>query len=256
LKVSSVTKGFFDPNEHKAVTKNTISRDLVFPKKGDFLMTRANTKEKVGAISIVYEDYNDVFLSDKIWNVKIKKDETIPIYLKMIFNHKAFRTKFVRKVASPSGSMVNISQTKFLDYLFPNAPIGKQSNFEKIYNNYFYQRDQFLKSKELIEELFKSLIYKTFHPENKEVDEIGNLINDEFLINDFFETIDKSDFQSLEQYDIELEKLRKVLIRTQKERKEDEQFSKGIIQILNSKKVQLRINREYKNEQLDEATKA
>jgi len=91
LKVSSVTKGFFDPNEHKAVPKNTISKDIILPKKEDFLMTRANTKEKVGAISIVYEDYNDIFLSDKIWNVKIKKDETIPIYLKMIFSHKGFR---------------------------------------------------------------------------------------------------------------------------------------------------------------------
>jgi len=152
--------------------------------------------------------------------------------------------------------MVNISQTKFLDYLFPNAPIDEQLKFEKIYNNYFHQREQFFKSKELIEEFFQSLIYKTFHPEKEEVDEIKNLINDEFLIREFFETIDKSDFQSLEQYDIELERLRKILIHTQKKCEQDEQFSNGIIQILNNKKIQLRINREFKNELLDEATKA
>lgn len=260
LKISSVTTGFFDPSEHKAIPKLQKSKDLVFPEAGDFLMTRANTKDKVGAIAIIYEDYDDVFLSDKIWKVDIKKDKTIPIYLKMVFGHEGFRKKFVRQVASPSGSMVNISQRKFLSYYFPNPSMNMQLMFKSTYDKYLHQREQLHKSKELIEELFQSLIHQTFSPQKDKTDEIEQLINDDFLIRDFFETIDKSDFQSLEQYDIELKRLRKVLKRTQErkdeEHKKNKRFEKGIIQVLDGKKVQLRINQDYINEQLDEATAA
>ncbi|END17807.1 type I restriction modification DNA specificity domain protein, partial [Escherichia coli P0301867.8] len=66
LKISSVTSGIFKPEENKMVDSETIlaSKKLIFPKKGDLLFSRANTRELVAAICMVHQDYDNLFLPD------------------------------------------------------------------------------------------------------------------------------------------------------------------------------------------------
>ncbi|MEI8007432.1 MAG: hypothetical protein WCI48_14595 [Bacteroidota bacterium] len=65
LKVSAVTWGVFNPNEFKVVNKKDIRGEIIHPRKGDLLFSRANTKELVGATCIVDADYPHLFLPDK-----------------------------------------------------------------------------------------------------------------------------------------------------------------------------------------------
>lgn len=65
LKISAVTSGTFKPNEIKVVPNETIKdKNLIFPKKGDLLFSRANTRELVAATCIVDKDYDSIFLPD------------------------------------------------------------------------------------------------------------------------------------------------------------------------------------------------
>lgn len=80
LKISSVTSGIFKPEENKVVDCETIpaSKKLIFPKKGDLLFSRANTRELVAAICMVHQDYDNLFLPDKLWSIKLNHELLLP----------------------------------------------------------------------------------------------------------------------------------------------------------------------------------
>ena len=71
LKISAVTKGTFNPLEFKVVNPTHITKKLRFVKRGDFLLSRANTVELVAACCIVPQDYDQLFLPDKLWSLTL-----------------------------------------------------------------------------------------------------------------------------------------------------------------------------------------
>ncbi|EAU0857680.1 restriction endonuclease subunit S, partial [Salmonella enterica] len=91
LKISSVTSGIFKPEENKVVDCKTIpaSKKLIRPKKGDLLFSRANTRELVAAICMVHQDYDNLFLPDKLWSIKLNHELLLPeFFLILIQNEK------------------------------------------------------------------------------------------------------------------------------------------------------------------------
>ena len=64
LKISSVTSGKFLPEENKLINPDIVGeRKLLFPRKGDLLFSRANTRELVAATVVVDQNYDHVFSS-------------------------------------------------------------------------------------------------------------------------------------------------------------------------------------------------
>lgn len=165
LKVSAVTAGFFRPDEHKAINKSQIDRPLVHPLKNNILYSRANTRELVGAICIVDDDYEDLFLPDKLWKINLDLNKVQPYYFKYVLNNPGFRKSMARRATGTSGSMVNISQSKFQNHLFPNPPILLQQKFNHI-ADFISQREKQLKnSLKTLETLFQSLLQQAFRGE-------------------------------------------------------------------------------------------
>ncbi|MBK8139470.1 MAG: hypothetical protein IPK52_27280 [Chloroflexi bacterium] len=71
LKVSAVTYGNFNPLAHKTVTSEDEIRRLQAPVCGDtVLVSRANTRELVGASAYVSDDHPGLFLPDKLWQLE------------------------------------------------------------------------------------------------------------------------------------------------------------------------------------------
>jgi type I restriction enzyme S subunit len=66
LKISAVTTGIFNALEYKVVESSEVPETLVHPLKGNLLFSRANTRDLVGATCIVDDDYEYLFLPDKI----------------------------------------------------------------------------------------------------------------------------------------------------------------------------------------------
>lgn len=116
------------------------------------------------------------------------------------------------------------------------------------------QRKFFERCLEVLQELFQSVLFQIFvNPDTYYGDPINELISDEINLELFLNTINTSDFQTEEQYTFEVEKLFKILDRTQEFNGQDASFKKGIIQRLQKSKIILEANREYKNRLLDEA---
>jgi len=74
LKVSAVTWGTFDPQATKTLPKSFNPPDQTRVKSGDFLISRANTLELVGAVVIVQQTPENLFLSDKILRLEMAEE--------------------------------------------------------------------------------------------------------------------------------------------------------------------------------------
>ncbi len=164
LKISSVTSGIFKPEENKMVDSETIlaSKKLIFPKKGDLLFSRANTRELVAAICMVHQDYDNLFLPDKLWSIKLDHDLLLPEFFLVLIQNEKIRDLLTKQATGTSGSMLNITKNKFeeTEIIFPEINVQKYfcNTFRKTIN----LKEKLIKSNELANESFNSLSQKVF----------------------------------------------------------------------------------------------
>jgi type I restriction enzyme S subunit len=158
LKVSAVTKGVYDPSESKPVPVGFTPPEGYFVKKGDLLISRANTRELIGATAFVWETPSNIILPDKIWRFKWRKPEDIsPLYFHFLLQHPMIRAEIGRRSSGTSGSMKNIAKPKLLSIEVPNPPIQLQHKFQKIVETVRTTHCKLLESEELIANLSSSL---------------------------------------------------------------------------------------------------
>lgn len=161
LKVSAVTQGYFKPEEHKALSVETEIKKYVFPRKGDLLFSRANTKELVGATAIIDRDYPDLILSDKLWRV-IFTDAMNVYYAKYVLSTEFIRGQFSAKSTGTSGSMFNVSADKFRDVAIPVPPRMLQDSFAVFVRQVDKLKSAIQKSLDETGILFDSLMQQYF----------------------------------------------------------------------------------------------
>lgn len=128
LKISAVTKGVFDPSECKVIDDVASVKKRVFPRKGDLLFSRANTREMVGATAIVDADYDQLILPDKLWRLDCGEKLTVP-YLKTYLSLDETRRVLSKMASGTSGSMFNISMTKLKSLPIPLPSLELQQEF-------------------------------------------------------------------------------------------------------------------------------
>ena len=129
LKISAITSGNFRSTEYKVVSPSEINKDLVRPKKGDLIFSRANTREMVGAVAIVDKDYDNLFLPDKLWKLKLKRSLADVYFIKFLLSHDGFRENLRKVATGTSGSMLNISKAKLLKLRVPLPKIEVQNQY-------------------------------------------------------------------------------------------------------------------------------
>lgn len=129
LKVSAVTWGKYDPSESKPLPANynpPNERHIV--QVGDFLFTRANTSELVGAVTIVRETPLKILLPDKIWRICWNELVT-PEFACYLLRTPEVRRLMSDDASGSSGSMKNISQQKLLNISVYLPDIEYQNEF-------------------------------------------------------------------------------------------------------------------------------
>ncbi|WP_261804302.1 restriction endonuclease subunit S [Serratia ureilytica] len=164
LKISSVTSGVFKPEENKVVACESIpaSKKLIHPKKGDLLFSRANTRELVAAICMVHQDYDNLFLPDKLWSIKLNHELLLPEFFLILIQNEKVRELLTKQATGTSGSMLNISKNKFeeTDIIFPE--INVQKDFCNAFSKIINLKEKSIKINELANESFNSLSQKVF----------------------------------------------------------------------------------------------
>lgn len=166
LKISSVTYGCFNPHEYKAVKiTETNNKKLVHPKKGAILFSRANTRELVGASCIVTENYPDLFLPDKLWEITVDVSKVNPVFFQKNISHISWRNELAKKATGTSGSMLNISMERLRNAQIAVPPIEMQIKFAKISRETESLKQKMLLQSVELETQFQALIQKAFKGE-------------------------------------------------------------------------------------------
>jgi type I restriction enzyme S subunit len=125
LKVSAVSWGRFLPGENKALVGGDVAEPELLVRRGDLLISRANTVELVGAVVIVDGDYANLMLSDKTLRLVVTDAVTREFLLHALCTAPVRRV-FEEDATGTSDSMRNLSQGKIRAAPIPLAPLAEQ----------------------------------------------------------------------------------------------------------------------------------
>lgn len=161
LKVSAITKGYFDPYEYKVLDNQKNIKKYIYPQKGDLIFSRANTKELVGATAIINKDYPQLILPDKLWRIKFNNNTNV-YYVKYALSDEFYRKKISSISTGTSGSMFNVSMEKFKSMDIPLPPLHLQEQFAAFVQQVDKIKLSIKQSLEKLETLKKSLMQEYF----------------------------------------------------------------------------------------------
>ena len=124
VKVSAVSWGEYDEYESKTCLDPNLVKPELFVKTGDFLFSRANTIELVGACVISKNVTKQVMLSDKIlrWKLVCGFDRWVLHYLRSSFG----RSEIERLATGNQESMRNIGQDRIRSIRIPLPSISER----------------------------------------------------------------------------------------------------------------------------------
>lgn len=125
LKTGAVSRGFFEPEENKAVQDPIEVRRLTCPVRGDTLIVnRANTPDLVGSAAYVSGDQPHLFLSDLLWEVTAERASHEFIAQWMQTHDYREQISLIRTGAS--SSMQKIAKERFMQLVAPIPDSGVQ----------------------------------------------------------------------------------------------------------------------------------
>jgi len=125
VKVSAVTWGEFDENESKTCLNPERVREALFIKPGDFLFSRANTIELVGACVIAKTVTKSLMLSDKILRFRLAPGLE-PRWLLICLQSRFGRAEIERLATGNQESMRNIGQDRIRKIRLPLPTVAAQ----------------------------------------------------------------------------------------------------------------------------------
>ncbi|WKG01871.1 restriction endonuclease subunit S [Mycolicibacterium sp. HK-90] len=129
LKLGAVSYGTFNPAENKAFLGEVASLRQAEVHPGDFLFSRKNTKELVGATAIVHDTPPKRLLPDLVFRLSFDSSRVDSEYLHALLRHPRKRQQVVALASGSASSMANISQARLrtLDVELP--PIERQREY-------------------------------------------------------------------------------------------------------------------------------
>ena len=125
LKISAISWDSFREDENKKLKPNIEPFSDKEVKSGDFIMTRANTKELVAKSVIVNGVRSKLLLNDKTLRVKFSYNVSLH-YMNMFNNGEYSRSHYVSVATGASPSMKNISRDNIKILGLPLPPLPEQ----------------------------------------------------------------------------------------------------------------------------------
>ena len=134
-KVSAVTWGEYDEAESKTcIDPEKVNPDY-FIRSGDFILSRANTIELVGACVIVRNVTQRVMLSDKTLRLTID-DGLKPFYLHYLRSRHG-RREIEKRSTGNQESMRNIGQDRIRSIIVPKCSLPEQQEIVRLLDEQF-----------------------------------------------------------------------------------------------------------------------
>ncbi|MFZ4556953.1 MAG: restriction endonuclease subunit S [Pseudanabaena sp.] len=126
LKTSSVSRGRFIPNENKSVWDTEFKRLACPVRQNSIIISRMNTPSLVGESGYVEFDYPNLFLPDRLWQIKFNEERIYVPFMALLISSKEARHALSSKATGTSPSMKNLAIEEMSSLPVPIPPIGEQ----------------------------------------------------------------------------------------------------------------------------------
>jgi type I restriction enzyme S subunit len=126
LKVGCVNGSHFDANENKALPSDLEPIPAIEVRSGDILMSRANTVELAGSISLVEDIQPRLMLCDKLYRLTFDKSHVDSRFIVYCLTSPVGRQPLEASATGASPSMKNISQDAVKDIWLAFPPLAEQ----------------------------------------------------------------------------------------------------------------------------------
>ncbi len=167
LKISAVTWGKYDENESKTCTDPSRVKPALFVQSGDFLFSRANTIELVGACVIVDDLTSKIMLSDKVLRFSFKNVD--PRWVLYWLRSGSGRSQIEFLATGNQQSMRNIGQEKIKQIVIPVPQQEEQKEIvrriEALFKTVGVLEARYLKTKGHVDDLIQSILARAFRGE-------------------------------------------------------------------------------------------
>ncbi|WP_230629858.1 restriction endonuclease subunit S [Comamonas testosteroni] len=127
MKVGCVNGGRFRPSENKKLPVELQPMPQYALKRGDLLISRANTRELVGSAAVVQDDLDNLLLCDKLYRLRANEGMNQAKYLAYFLGTREARSQIELDATGASSSMLNIGQSAILDLLMPRPSAAEQA---------------------------------------------------------------------------------------------------------------------------------
>jgi type I restriction enzyme S subunit len=127
LKAGAVNGPEFDPNENKRLPDEETPLPEFEIKTGDFLISRANTRELLGSAALVRKVQPKLLLCDKLYRLTIRKRTLNSEFLLRFMRSLPGHFEFERDASGSSASMQNIGQQSVRNLWIPFPPLPEQA---------------------------------------------------------------------------------------------------------------------------------
>ncbi|PST49119.1 hypothetical protein COO72_04095 [Bifidobacterium callitrichos] len=129
LKTSAVASNYFDSSQLKNLPVEYIPNPDHAVHKGDVIVNRKNTIQLVGSTGYVWNDIENVYLSDLLWKAQINETTCQPIFLWQLLVNESVHSRISNMATGANSSMANITKKNLLGMLVPRVPIELQREF-------------------------------------------------------------------------------------------------------------------------------
>lgn len=173
LKTSCVSAGRFIPEENKTIVIEEIQRAKLNPEKDTIIVSRMNTPQLVGESGYVDKDYNNLFIPDRLWKVKINKEKHLTKLISILLTTDRIKSILSNIATGTSNSMKNISQPNFLKIALYTPSLQEQQKIASFFTAIDQKISQLKRKKTLLEQYKKGVMQKIFSQEIRFKDDNG-----------------------------------------------------------------------------------
>ncbi|MGM3159418.1 restriction endonuclease subunit S [Dickeya undicola] len=167
VKISAVTWGKYNEEESKTLFEKSHFIESRRINTGDFLISRANTLELLGAPVIVYKTTKSLMLSDKV--LRLVMDDFQKPWVSIFLKSQMGRKEIESRSTGNQLSMRNIGQKALLDIAIPKPPLEEQTEIVRRVEQLFAYADgvekQVQNALERVNNLTQSILAKAFRGE-------------------------------------------------------------------------------------------
>lgn len=155
LKVGCVNGGSFDSSENKALPSTLEPLPELSIRRGDVLVSRANTRELVGSVAVAERDYERLILCDKLYRLRVDEQMCDAAFLASSLSTPAARGVIEATASGASSSMLNIGQAAITGMFIAVPPLKEQQALVAFVQNEAAKIDALVDEQKRLIELLK-----------------------------------------------------------------------------------------------------